>query len=629
MSLKRHKALVFWEKEKKTGIEPITSVPESSRFVGAATPVLFSGNKKFYPAKILMLSEDDKALEEKANAVAMDLMKKSDVSKKNPVKKRSGKKISKAGSASDRDIALALGKKAPVPKLQEEQANASKKAVKSVKVSKAKGQNQLDAQVMSTIKRSLFQNVEKDNGVEEENDRGNVSEDDSTVDTGNDQSDENEEEVAGPSDNSSEWVKILHKYDLSMCRNFLSDVIGLIDSQAGPRDESKQILKLLPIPDKVKSVELTMGSQIFIPLSIKEQLKVDFKNRPNLLAKNTLFALYGSDTFRTHKVTGRGNTPGTFTIANDVLVTVLNFVNRHVSKENQMKQSDLIGMINKRAREWRTPPKRKSNQQAKTNQQAKKCKTKDKDIFDDLVKSTSPFKVLPLKPLSQGESSSSEDEEATSGVTSPVKTQAAPAPAVTEVAPVPALTQATPVPAITQVAPGPATPSVPAAEPSPSPSGPTWTEYQHQQQSWAHQQTAPSYSWGWGPNGAWAPSGAPAASSGWWHQATAPADQGDQHHQYTTFVEAPTANANANNSKKSVKGKGVPVRRTVGKGPRRRGKLVPPETTNSSEEDDPPISGVERHSKLSLSKKIQRKKDDGSDEEQQPQAARAASKQTF
>jgi len=51
-----------------------------------------------------------------------------------------------------------------------------------------------------------------DNGVEEENDRGNVSEDDSTVDAGNDQSDENEEEVAGPSDNSSEWVKILHKY---------------------------------------------------------------------------------------------------------------------------------------------------------------------------------------------------------------------------------------------------------------------------------------------------------------------------------------------------------------------------------------------------------------------------------
>jgi len=114
---------------------------------------------------LFWFTDDDKALEEKANAVAMDLMKKSDESKKNPVKMRSGKKISKAGSASDRDIALALGKKAPVPKLLEEQANASKKAVKSVKVSKAKGQNQLDAQVMSTIKRSLFQNVEKGIGT--------------------------------------------------------------------------------------------------------------------------------------------------------------------------------------------------------------------------------------------------------------------------------------------------------------------------------------------------------------------------------------------------------------------------------------------------------------------------------
>lgn len=50
------KALVMWTRESKFTIEPIASVPRSSRFEGAVTSVRFSGNKKFYPARVIMIS---------------------------------------------------------------------------------------------------------------------------------------------------------------------------------------------------------------------------------------------------------------------------------------------------------------------------------------------------------------------------------------------------------------------------------------------------------------------------------------------------------------------------------------------------------------------------------------------
>lgn len=50
------KVLVLWTRDKMVGIEPINHVPQSSRFVNAATTVRFSGDKKFYPAKVLMIS---------------------------------------------------------------------------------------------------------------------------------------------------------------------------------------------------------------------------------------------------------------------------------------------------------------------------------------------------------------------------------------------------------------------------------------------------------------------------------------------------------------------------------------------------------------------------------------------
>ncbi|KAK3916606.1 Myb-like protein J, partial [Frankliniella fusca] len=70
-------------------------------------------------------------------------------------------------------------------------------------------------------------------------------------------------------------------------------------------------------------VELTTGSGVFISASQKDQLKVDFRNKPTGLVRETLFALYG-------------------------------FVNRNVDKEKKIKLTDLSSLINKKAPEWRT-----------------------------------------------------------------------------------------------------------------------------------------------------------------------------------------------------------------------------------------------------------------------------------
>lgn len=56
MSNRNRKVVVYWVKDKKVGIENLSCVPEGSRFVGAATPVQFHGDKKFYPAKIKLIS---------------------------------------------------------------------------------------------------------------------------------------------------------------------------------------------------------------------------------------------------------------------------------------------------------------------------------------------------------------------------------------------------------------------------------------------------------------------------------------------------------------------------------------------------------------------------------------------
>jgi len=48
-------------------------------------------------------------------------------------------------------------------------------------------------------------------------------------------------------------------------------------------------------------------------------LKLDYKNKPSSLVRETLFVLYGKDAFKTHIVTGRGTKPGSFGVADAVL----------------------------------------------------------------------------------------------------------------------------------------------------------------------------------------------------------------------------------------------------------------------------------------------------------------------
>lgn len=49
-------AVVHWTRDDKIGVEKLTSVPRDKRFVGSLTPIMFSGDKKFYPAKIMFIS---------------------------------------------------------------------------------------------------------------------------------------------------------------------------------------------------------------------------------------------------------------------------------------------------------------------------------------------------------------------------------------------------------------------------------------------------------------------------------------------------------------------------------------------------------------------------------------------
>lgn len=51
---------------------------------------------------------------------------------------------------------------------------------------------------------------------------------------------------------------------------------------------------------------------------MKNQLSVDYANKPQMLAKETLFALYGKENFEKLHVTGRGQVAGSFTVHNNV-----------------------------------------------------------------------------------------------------------------------------------------------------------------------------------------------------------------------------------------------------------------------------------------------------------------------
>ena len=69
-------------------------------------------------------------------------------------------------------------------------------------------------------------------------------------------------------------------------------------------------------------VELVTGKGVFISLSEKEQLKVDLRNKPTSLARETLFALYGRDVFQVLTITARGQKKGSYTFPDSVLKAV-------------------------------------------------------------------------------------------------------------------------------------------------------------------------------------------------------------------------------------------------------------------------------------------------------------------
>lgn len=69
-------------------------------------------------------------------------------------------------------------------------------------------------------------------------------------------------------------------------------------------------------------MELTTGRGVFISASKKDELKVDYRNKPTTLVRETLYALFGPDAFRLNNVTGRGSKQGTCGIKEDVLRAV-------------------------------------------------------------------------------------------------------------------------------------------------------------------------------------------------------------------------------------------------------------------------------------------------------------------
>lgn len=144
-------------------------------------------------------------------------------------------------------------------------------------------------------------------------------------------------------------------------------------------------------------MELSSSAKVnvFISSTDKDMIRMDFKNKPSALIRETLFALYGKDVFTTHVVTGRGNKPGTYGIGDGVLKALYGklfswfhflfltfafvninflsgFVNHNVDIEKRVKMHQIVQTINRRASEWRrnlmvTPKRVKRNKQVEVN----------------------------------------------------------------------------------------------------------------------------------------------------------------------------------------------------------------------------------------------------------------------
>ncbi|KAK3933165.1 Suppressor of smlA [Frankliniella fusca] len=351
------KALVLWTRDKMVGIEPINHVPQSSRFDGAATVVRFSGDKKFYPAKVLMISDNETALEEEANRVGGQLEREKE---KQPLKRMHKKKLPDPSVASERAVSQAVGQRAPVPPAFASAQKAAQKARKEASVNHATGQALLDNQVLRSLencpRRSLFiSDVANSNHQvflrpdSDSDGEGAVSLDEELSSS----SDEDGSTSTADSVCVCQVCKTLRNYCDPKSISLLQALQTILEN--GVQAQGQKYLSLLPIPEGIKKVELhgSSNSNIFICASDKDMLKLDYKNKPSSLVRETLFVLYGKDALKTHIVTGRGTKPGSFGVADAVLQALYGFVNHNVDVSKRLKLHQIVHIINKRAPEWR------------------------------------------------------------------------------------------------------------------------------------------------------------------------------------------------------------------------------------------------------------------------------------
>ncbi|KAK3916167.1 putative MFS-type transporter, partial [Frankliniella fusca] len=320
-------------------------------------------------------------LEEVENDIAKEREQRS---KAAPLKRSRGsrKPASKPGSASERVVASVLGNRPPVPDHLKATKAASLLLKKRNAKSYASGQNSLDGEVTSSVKKQLFESSV--NAVDTSNSDSADMEAD-TVDFTDDDSDHN---VTSATVCKCPVSQFVHKHCSPTTSAFLRDLTYLFENHGDLQE--KIYLTLLPIPDTVKKVELSSNRGVFIAQSDKEEIRVDFKNKSSALCREALFCLYGKEVFQTHNVTARGLKRGSYGIEEKVLKSVLELVNHNVELSNRMKFSTMVASINKRAPEWRAKGALRASEKKKKTPKSKQ------QVF------SSPFKCSPL-PLSDAD----------------------------------------------------------------------------------------------------------------------------------------------------------------------------------------------------------------------------------
>ncbi|KAK3920364.1 Annexin C1 [Frankliniella fusca] len=406
------RALVVWTKENKIGIEPISNVPANARFAGAVTPVRFSGDKKWYPGKVVMLSDCNTALEEKCKEMAEQLLKEKDVSKPKREGKRKRKSVTGDGKASEQDVARALGSKVPLVRHLQEAKGSTEKAKKTAEVQRRTGQDKTDRSILelprygymyALLSVILFDfhfsennHSQKPKAGAKEPEEDFENNEDSTDDEPDDANDSNDDlkdggEAEEDETSTEKWCQcnvcqVLQKYDDSLYLNFLSDMTKLY---AAKSSKCRRFLVLQAILPRCKQSELVPGSGIYIKSSAKDEIRVDFKNKPSSLVRETLYALYGKEQFKVLQVTARGIKRGSYGIQEDVLKALVEFVNKNCEAKKALTLKSLVIIINKRAPEWRRGEQSSRSPRKKKNRVTSPISLK--------VTSTSPFKCTPLK----------------------------------------------------------------------------------------------------------------------------------------------------------------------------------------------------------------------------------------